>query len=124
MFLTQFFVLIPFLLSVFAYFVSKWLKLGSLLLMHTLHPPSHSPQINWKTSSLRLSSELVMHHLPLLFLSCLDPTTGQELGTDRRIGRLFEISSLRLPATGVSSATPSSPSLSFWHSRLEHASSS
>ena len=30
MFLTQFFVLIPFFLSVFAYFVSKWLKLRSL----------------------------------------------------------------------------------------------
>jgi hypothetical protein len=42
-----------------------------LLLLHTLDPPSHSPQINWKTSSLRLSFELVMHPLPLLFLSCL-----------------------------------------------------
>jgi hypothetical protein len=38
-----------------------------LLLLHTLDPPSHSPQINWKTSSLRLSSGLVMHPLPLLF---------------------------------------------------------
>uniref|UniRef100_A0A2N9G1J0 Uncharacterized protein n=1 Tax=Fagus sylvatica TaxID=28930 RepID=A0A2N9G1J0_FAGSY len=52
------------------------------------------------------------------------PWTGQELGTGRRIGRLFEISSLRLPATGVSAATSSSPSLSLWHSRLGHASSS
>uniref|UniRef100_A0A2N9EPD4 Retrotransposon gag domain-containing protein n=1 Tax=Fagus sylvatica TaxID=28930 RepID=A0A2N9EPD4_FAGSY len=78
-----------------------------LLLLHTLDPPLHSPQINWKTSSLRLSSELVMHPLPLLFLSCLDPRTGQELGTGRRIGRLFEISSLRLPATSVSAATSS-----------------
>jgi hypothetical protein len=42
-----------------------------LLLLHTLDPPSYSPQINWKTSSLRLSSGLVMHPLPLLFLSCL-----------------------------------------------------
>ena len=30
MFLIQFFILISFLLSVFAYFVSKWLKLRSL----------------------------------------------------------------------------------------------
>ena len=29
-FLTQFFILIPLLLSVFAYFVSKWLKMRSL----------------------------------------------------------------------------------------------
>jgi hypothetical protein len=42
-----------------------------LLLLSTLDPPSHSPQINWRTSSLRLSSGLVMHSLPLLFLSCL-----------------------------------------------------
>ena len=42
-----------------------------LLLLHIPDPPSHSPQINWKTSSLRLSSRLVMHPLPLLFLSCL-----------------------------------------------------
>ena len=42
-----------------------------LLLVQTLDPSSHSPQINWKTSSLRLSSGLVMHPLPLLFLSYL-----------------------------------------------------
>ena len=42
-----------------------------LLLLSTLDPPSHSPQINSRTSSLRLSSLLVMHPLPLLFLSCL-----------------------------------------------------
>ena len=42
-----------------------------LLLLPTLDPPSHSPQINWKTSLLRLLSRLVMHHLPLLFLSYL-----------------------------------------------------
>uniref|UniRef100_A0A2N9I9G9 Reverse transcriptase Ty1/copia-type domain-containing protein n=1 Tax=Fagus sylvatica TaxID=28930 RepID=A0A2N9I9G9_FAGSY len=53
-----------------------------------------------------------------------DPKTRQELGTGHRIGRLFETFSLRLPATGVSAATSSSPSLSLWHSRLGHASSS
>uniref|UniRef100_A0A2N9I2J5 Uncharacterized protein n=1 Tax=Fagus sylvatica TaxID=28930 RepID=A0A2N9I2J5_FAGSY len=73
-----------------------------LLLLHTLDPPSHSPQINWKTSSPRLLSRLVMHPLLLLFLSCLlnlviriildyfgcvvqDPKTGQELGTGCKI---------------------------------------
>jgi hypothetical protein len=53
-----------------------------------------------------------------------DPRTGQELGTSRRIGRLFEISSLCLPVTGVSTTTSSSPPLSLWHSRLGHVSSS
>jgi hypothetical protein len=49
---------------------------------------------------------------------------GQELRIDCRIGHLFEISSLRLPVIGASTATSSSPSLSLWHSRLRHASSS
>ena len=40
-----------------------------LLLLSTLDQPSHSPQINWKTSSLRLLSGLIMHPLPLPFLS-------------------------------------------------------
>uniref|UniRef100_A0A2N9HXT4 Uncharacterized protein n=1 Tax=Fagus sylvatica TaxID=28930 RepID=A0A2N9HXT4_FAGSY len=52
------------------------------------------------------------------------PGRGRNLGPACRIGRLFEIFSLRLPAIGVSVATSSSPSLSLWHSRLEHASSS
>ena len=42
-----------------------------LLLLSTLDQSSHSPQINWRTSSLMLSSGLVMHSLPLLSLSCL-----------------------------------------------------
>ena len=47
------------------------IKHSFLLLLSTLDPPSHSPQINWRTSLLRLSSGLVIHSLPLLFLSCL-----------------------------------------------------
>ncbi len=60
------------------------------------------------------------------FFSCVvqEPKTGQELGIGRRIGRLFEIYSLRLPTIGVFASTLSSPSLSLWHSRPEHASSS
>jgi hypothetical protein len=66
------------------------------------------------------------YRIILDYFGCIvqDPRTGQELGTDRRIGRLFEISSLLLSATGVSAATSSSPSLSLWHSRLRYASSS
>ena len=60
-----------------------------------------------------------------------DPCTSQIIGTGRRIGRLFELSSLHLPTTSVSAivlvsaAAPSSlPSLALWHSRLGHASTS
>jgi hypothetical protein len=51
-----------------------------------------------------------------------DPRTNQTLGTGRRIGCMFELSSLRLPATSISVVAPSSsPSLALWHSRLGHA---
>ena len=52
-----------------------------------------------------------------------DPRTQQTLGTGRRIGRMFEMSSLHLPKSGVSAVTSSSPpSTALWHSRLGHAS--
>uniref|UniRef100_A0A2N9HLK9 Uncharacterized protein n=1 Tax=Fagus sylvatica TaxID=28930 RepID=A0A2N9HLK9_FAGSY len=85
----------------------------------------HVPQLSYNLLSVGQLAELG-YHIILDYYGCVvqDPRTGQELGTGRRIGRLFEISSLRLPATGVSTATSSSPSLSLWHSRLGHASSS
>ena len=51
-----------------------------------------------------------------------DPHTSQTLGTGRRIGRMFELSSLRLPTTSISTAAfSSSSSLALWHSCLDHA---
>uniref|UniRef100_A0A2N9ICW1 Integrase catalytic domain-containing protein n=1 Tax=Fagus sylvatica TaxID=28930 RepID=A0A2N9ICW1_FAGSY len=78
------------------------------------------------SSTLSVLPAELGYRIILDYYGCVlqDPRTGQELGTGRRIGRLFEISSLCLPATGVSVATSSSPSLSLWHSRLGHASSS
>jgi hypothetical protein len=66
------------------------------------------------------------YHIILDYFGCVvqDPRTGLELGTSHRIRCLFEISSLCLPTIGVSATTSSSPSLSLWHSRLRHASSS
>uniref|UniRef100_A0A2N9E5K6 Integrase catalytic domain-containing protein n=1 Tax=Fagus sylvatica TaxID=28930 RepID=A0A2N9E5K6_FAGSY len=86
----------------------------------------HAPTIHTANGSTMLVRSIGTVSTSKLSISDVfhDPRTGQELGTGRRIGRLFEISSLRLPATGVSAATSSSPSLSLWHSRLGHASSS
>jgi hypothetical protein len=54
-----------------------------------------------------------------------DPRMNQTLGTGRRIEHMFELSSLRLPTTSISTVAPlSSPSLALWHSRLGHASAS
>jgi transposase InsO family protein len=85
----------------------------------------HVPKLSYNLLSVGQLAELG-YRIILDYFGCIvqDPRTGQELGTSRRIGRLFEISSLRLPATGVFAATSSSPSLSLWHSRLGHASSS
>ena len=85
----------------------------------------HMPKLSYNLLSLGQLAELG-YRIILDYFGCIvqDPRTGQELRTGCRIGRLFEISSLRLPATGVSAATSSSPSLSLWHSRLGHASSS
>ena len=81
------------------------------------------PKLSYNLLSVGQLDELG-YRIILDYFGCVvqDPRTGQELGTGRRIGRLFEISNLRLPATGVSAATSYSHSLSLWHSRLEHAS--
>ena len=85
----------------------------------------HAPKLSYNLLSVGQLAELG-YHIILDYFGCIvqDPRTGQELGIGRRIGQLFEISNLRLPATSVSAATSSSPSLSLWHSQLGHASSS
>ena len=67
----------------------------------------------------------------MLFRSCIvqDLRTGQELGTSPRVGRMFLVDNFRLPLVAPVSvvvvATISSvPSLTLWHARLGHASSS
>ena len=73
----------------------------------------HVPQLSYNLLSVGQLAELG-HRIILDYFDCVvqDPRTRQELGTGRRIGRMFEISSLHLPATGVSAAISSSPSLS------------
>jgi hypothetical protein len=54
-----------------------------------------------------------------------DPHTNQTLGTERRIGHMYKLSSLHLPTISISTAASSlSSSLALWHSRLGHASTS
>ena len=85
----------------------------------------HVPKLFYNLLSVGQLAELG-YHIILYYFGCVvqDPRTRLELGTDRRIRRLFEISSLRLLTFGVSAATSSSPTLSLWHSQLGHASSS
>ena len=58
-----------------------------------------------------------------------NPRTGQELGTGPKVGRMFPIDNLRLPlvapvSVAATTAISSIPSLTLWHARLGHASSS
>ena len=58
-----------------------------------------------------------------------DPRTGQELGTGSRVGRMFPVNNLHLPliapvSVAAAAAVSSIPSLTLWHARLGHASSS
>ena len=58
-----------------------------------------------------------------------DLRTGQELGTDPRVGRMFPVDNFRLPLVAPVSVTAavavsSISSLALWHARLGHASSS
>ena len=85
----------------------------------------HVPKLFYNLLSVGQLVELGYHIILDYFGYVVqDPRTGLELGIDRRIRRLFEISSLHLLTISVSTTTSSSPSLSLWHSQLGHASSS
>ena len=63
------------------------------------------------------------YHIIFDYSWCIeqDPRTGQELGTNPRVGRMFPIDNLRFPLVV---AVSSIPSLALWHPQLGHASSS
>uniref|UniRef100_A0A2N9GFN4 Integrase catalytic domain-containing protein n=1 Tax=Fagus sylvatica TaxID=28930 RepID=A0A2N9GFN4_FAGSY len=65
--------------------------------------------------------------LNLFFSSCgclvQDSRTGQIIGTARKIGRLFELTSFHFPSSSVSAPViAASASIELWHSRLGHVS--
>jgi hypothetical protein len=65
--------------------------------------------------------------LNLFFSSCgclvQDSQTGQIVGTARKVGQLFELTSLHFPSSSVSAPIiVASASIELWHSRLGHVS--
>ena len=52
-----------------------------------------------------------------------DPQTGQTIGTGRKVGRLFELTSLRISSPSSISASVTDSDTYQWHLRLGHASS-
>ena len=52
-----------------------------------------------------------------------DPWTGQVLGTDRKVGRMFKVHDLKILSQVVSAAvTTATPSPDLWHAHLGHPS--
>ena len=52
-----------------------------------------------------------------------DSWTGQIVGITRKVGRLFELTSLHFPSSSVSAPVfAASASIELWHSRLGHVS--
>jgi hypothetical protein len=83
----------------------------------------HVPKLSFNLISIGQLYELG-YRLVFYFSSVhvQDPRMNQTLGTGRRIGHMFELSSLRLPTTSIFAvASSSSPSLALWHSCLGHA---
>ena len=85
------------------------------------------PDLSYNLFSMGQLVELG-YRIILDYFGCImqDPRTRQELGTGPRVGRMFPMDNLRLPLVApVSVAVVSSiPSLTLWHARLGHASSS
>ena len=72
------------------------------------------------------------YHITFNYSGCIvqDLRMGQELGTGPKVGRMFPVDNLRLPpvapifVTAAAATVSSIPSLTLWHARLSHASSS
>uniref|UniRef100_A0A2N9IU69 Integrase catalytic domain-containing protein n=1 Tax=Fagus sylvatica TaxID=28930 RepID=A0A2N9IU69_FAGSY len=82
------------------------------------------PKLHLNLLSIGQLTELGLN---LFFSSrgCLvhDSRTGQIVGTARKVGRLFELTSLHLPSSSVSTPViAASASIELWHSRLGHVS--
>ncbi|XP_059454959.1 uncharacterized protein LOC132185165 [Corylus avellana] len=98
-------------LSVLPGISSSWLFDSACCNHMTPHPTSSTTSVPSPHSSfIRTADGSIM----------TDPRTNQTIGTGRRIGRMFELSSLHLPATGISAAaSSSSPSLPHERTKLE-----
>ncbi|XP_031745067.1 uncharacterized protein LOC116405245 [Cucumis sativus] len=70
-----------------------------------------------------LLNQLISSSSALLFHQVQDPQTGQTIGTGRKVGRLFELTSLRVSSPSSISASVTDSDTYQWHLRLGHASS-
>ena len=81
----------------------------------------HVPKVSLNLLSVGQLCELSVD-VHFLSRGCFvkDPQTGEILGTGHKVGRLFELKSLRIPIKIVAAAVTSS----IWHARLGHPSCS
>uniref|UniRef100_A0A2N9J4K2 Retroviral polymerase SH3-like domain-containing protein n=1 Tax=Fagus sylvatica TaxID=28930 RepID=A0A2N9J4K2_FAGSY len=84
----------------------------------------HAPTIHTANDFTMLLNLAIALSLITLVVLCRIPGRGRNLGPAIELGVCLRFPVFVFLATGVSAATSSSPSLSLWHSRLGHASSS
>ena len=87
------------------------------------------PDLSYNLFSVGQLAELG-YRIIFYYSGCIvqDLRTGQELGTNPKVGRMFPVDNLRLPlvipiSIATVAAISSIPSLALWHARLGHASS-
>uniref|UniRef100_A0A2N9FGK5 Reverse transcriptase Ty1/copia-type domain-containing protein n=1 Tax=Fagus sylvatica TaxID=28930 RepID=A0A2N9FGK5_FAGSY len=86
------------------------------------HTPPVLPTITTADGSAMTVSHVGSISTPNLSVSD-DSRTGQIVGTARKVGRLFELTSLHFPSSSVSAPViAASASIELWHSRLGHVS--
>ena len=88
----------------------------------------HVPDLSYNLCSMGQLAELG-YCLIFDYFGCIvqDLRTGQEIGIGPRVGCMFPMDNLHLPPVApvsIAAAVSSLPSLTLWHSRLGHASSS
>ena len=88
------------------------------------------PDLSYNLFSVGQLAELG-YHIIFDYSWCIvqDPRTGQELGTGPKVGRMFPVDNLHFPLVAPISVTAAAaissiPSLTLWHARLCHTSSS
>ena len=95
---------------------------------HSVPRVFHVPNLSYNLYSVGQLAELG-YRVIFYYSMCIvqDLRTGQELGTDPRVGCMFPVANLHLPPVApvsVAATVSSLPSLALWHSRLGHAPSS
>uniref|UniRef100_A0A2N9EJA1 Integrase catalytic domain-containing protein n=1 Tax=Fagus sylvatica TaxID=28930 RepID=A0A2N9EJA1_FAGSY len=96
---------------------------GTILTSQVPYTPPVLPTITTADGSAMIVQSCWTPSLPTNLSISDDSRTGQIVGSARKVGRLFELTSLHFPSSSVSAPViAASASIELWHSRLGHVS--